>query len=82
MKMEFTTTLKKDLKVKSFEKETDKAVYVSVTRSITADSFDKDFNRIKGYILFNDKMWIPKSQINDNVVSNWFAEKNDIVTIN
>ena len=80
--MEFTTTLKKDLKVKSFEKETDKAVYVSVTRSIKAYSFDKDLNRIKGYKLFNDKMWIPKSQINDNVVSNWFAEKNDIVTIN
>jgi hypothetical protein len=80
--MEFTTTLKKDLKVKSFEKETDKAVYVSVTRSIKADSCDKDLNRITGYYLFNDKMWIPKSQINDNVVSNWFAEKNDIVTIN
>lgn len=80
--MKFVTKLNKDLKVKNIEKESDKAIYVSVTRSIRSQSFDDKLEKVWGWKLFNDNMWIPKSQIIDGCVSTWFAEKNEIVTIN
>lgn len=76
--MEATYKLNYDLSIKNILKETNKAVLVNVKRYLNTVLFDKDGNKKRGYKLFNDQMWIPKSQIINGKVSSWFSEKEEI----
>lgn len=79
MNLEFVEKLNNDLTVKSFEKETEKAIFVTVVRYTQTTKIDnKTFSKKRGFNLFEDKIWIPKSAIENNKVKTWFAEKNEI----
>lgn len=80
--MKFVENLTHDLTVKTTIKKTEKAILVNVTRYINSSKFDEELNRISGFKLFEDQMWIPKSAIQNGVVAEWFSKKENITTLN